>query len=129
MPRDCARYPVLLIGDRRHGASASLRRHGHVVREFATPVDVPPLSCAGPVGALVIQNDGFPSAALAFAESFHGAHPGIPIVLVTRSYHATAHAAVRNFLWVRRNKPVDNEELHALVHSCCEGQGWRSSMD
>ncbi len=54
---------------------------------------------------------------VAFADRFHAARPGVPIVLVTayRTHAIDAEAAARPFLVVL-SKPFDYELLHTLVH-------------
>lgn len=117
--RPCSEIAIVLIDDEeafRTGLAGILRDDGHEVREYDV-TELPAEPEPGPV-ALLITDYHMPGRdGLAVADAFHTTHPDVPIVLLTA--HATraleAEVAARDFVCLLP-KPVDYDELHALLH-------------
>ncbi len=114
----CSELPILLIDDDesfRIALAANLRDDGHQVHEYSAPHEVPTVASLK-TGTLVITDLQMPGVSgLSFAETFHAAHPTVPIVLITAYGPSSLVFCTRDFLHVRR-KPFDYEDLHGLLH-------------
>jgi two-component system, NtrC family, nitrogen regulation response regulator GlnG len=110
---------VLLLDDDedfRLALAESLIDDGHAVSHFARPADVPPLGSLEQVTMLLLDQQLEGESGLAFADRFHAAHPGVPVVMMTvyESAHLASEVAKRDFLILRR-KPIDYDELARLL--------------
>lgn len=110
---------VLLLDDDedfRLALAATLADDGHVVRHFARPAEVPPLSSLEGLAILILDYQVGGEDGLLFADRFHSAHPDVPVVMVTAycSDHLDAEVAARDFITLRR-KPVDYDDLARLL--------------
>jgi len=94
----------------------NLRDDGHAVEEYTRPQEAPPIAALGFVNALVIGHQSSPHQGLAFADEFHSLYKGVPIVLLSAywTHNVQMEAAQRTFVNLR-TKPVDYEDLHALL--------------
>lgn len=118
--RPCTHIPILLVDDEdgfRSGLADALRDDGHAVRAYESALQWSP---AAPLGdlALLITDYALPGKdGLTFADEFHAAHRQVPIVLVTafRTPTLLAEARLRRYLRLVE-KPVDYDDLHALIH-------------
>lgn len=110
---------VLLLDaddDFRAALTATLLDDGHAVRAFGRPADVPSLASFSGLSMLIVDQQLQGESGLAFADRFHAAHPGVPVVMVAAyvSRFLADQAARRRYLTLRR-KPVDYEELARLL--------------
>lgn len=110
---------VLLLDDDedfRRALAANLSDDGIPVRHFGRPSDVPPLDSFDRLAMLILDYQLAGEDGLAFADRFHGSHPGVPVVMVTAywSDHLEAEVARRGFMRLCR-KPVDYEDLARLL--------------
>jgi DNA-binding NtrC family response regulator len=117
----CTDVGVLIIDDDppfRHGLAALLREDGHEVHDVEQAGDLPPLATLHWVAVVIADRQMVGEDAIVFADRFHGAHPGCPVVLVTpyRTPAMDAQVQARLFLHLAE-KPVDYEHLHAEVHA------------
>lgn len=118
-PRPCSEVPVVVVDDDasfRLGLAANLEDDGHAVAEYDDPREVP---AAVLERARVLVTD-FQMAeldGLTFADQVHAASPATVIVLATAYWTAELEAAIaaRDYVELCR-KPLDYDELHALVH-------------
>jgi DNA-binding NtrC family response regulator len=105
----------------RVGLAANLEDDGHVVAPYGDPSEVPAEVLRS---ARVVVSDYQMGAidGLTFADGVHAAYPAIAIILATAYWtvELEAEIAARSFVVLCR-KPVDYDELHALVHALAEG--------
>ena len=116
----CEVQPILLVDDDptfRSALAAILAGDGHAVHDYGAPSEVPTLATLGHIAAVITDYEMPGENGLAFADRFHAAHPRVPVVLVTghRMRQLEDQAATREFLYLLR-KPIDYDELHALLH-------------
>jgi DNA-binding NtrC family response regulator len=102
-------------GDFRSALAANLADDGFAVREYGKPADVPLGSLPAPQ-VLILDYQMPGENGLAFADRFHAAHPGVPVVMITAywSDYLDAQVTARDFLTLRR-KPIDYDQLLALL--------------
>jgi CheY-like chemotaxis protein len=117
--RDHART-ILVVDDNedfREGLAELLRADGYRVLAYAQPSALPSLDGLSGVSLVICDYDLPGQDGLAFADAFHRAHPGVPIVLATAywSLYLAGQVGVRSFLHLRR-KPLDYGELERLFH-------------
>jgi len=110
---------VLLLDDDedfRSALAANLREDGYLVEHFARPADMPPLTSFRGLTALILDYEMDGEDGLSFADRFHAAHPGVPVVMLTAywSNFLDTEVAARDFIVLRR-KPVDYDELARLI--------------
>jgi DNA-binding NtrC family response regulator len=110
---------VLLLDDDddfRSALAANLVDDGYVVRHFARPGDLPPLTSFEGLTMLILDYQIAGEDGLAFADRFHATHPSVPVVMLTayRSRFLDSQVASRDFITLHR-KPVDYEELASLL--------------
>jgi two-component system nitrogen regulation response regulator GlnG len=110
---------ILLLDDDREFRSAVaeiLRDDGHEVLDYADPAEVPPLQSLGRVTALVTDYRMPGTDGVTFADRFHAAHPGAPVIVTTSYTTAFLESAVaaRPYIHLLR-KPMDYTTLIALV--------------
>jgi DNA-binding NtrC family response regulator len=101
--------------DFRSALAANLEDEGYAVEQFALPAAVPLPSPRRPVLLIVdYQMDG--EDGVSFADRFHGAHPDVPILMVTAYWSRSLDVEVeaRGFITLRR-KPIDYDEVAALL--------------
>ena len=123
-PQPCNALPVVVVDDDasfRIGLAANLEDDGHPVSAYGDPGEVPPDVLAA---ARVVVTD-YQMAdvdGLAFADAIHATAPRTGIVLATAywSVEIEAEIVVREYVCLCR-KPLDYEELHALVHRLTDG--------
>jgi DNA-binding NtrC family response regulator len=110
---------ILLLDDDsdfRTALAENLRDDGHRVVEFDTPPDDPESSELEDVGVVVADYHLPRQSGLAFADAFHVAHPGVPVIVITADPSALIDAAVDRRPFVRlQRKPIDFHELEALI--------------
>jgi len=119
VPSRCNAIRIVVVDDDmsfRSGLAANLADDGHAVSEYGDPQDVPP----DVIRTADIVLTDFQMGAingLTFADRVHALHPEAAIVLTTAYWTVEIETAVaaRPFLQLCR-KPVDYDELHALVH-------------
>jgi len=120
----CSAIAVVVVDDDasfRSALAAILEDDGHVVGQYGDPQDVQPdVLLAAQV--VVIGYQIATINVLSFAERVHAARPETAIVLVTAYWtvEIEAEVAARDFLELCR-KPMDYDELHALVHQLVGG--------
>lgn len=100
----------------RIGLAANLEDDGHPVAHHADPSEV----AAGDLTTARVVVTDYQMAAidgLTFADGVHAVHPETRIVLATAYWtvEIETEVAARDFVELCR-KPLDYEELHALVH-------------
>lgn len=119
MPPRCEDIPVVVVDDDasfRIGLAANLEDDGHPVARHADPSEV---AASDLTTARVVVTD-YQMAdidGLTFADGVHAVHPETRIVLATAYWtvEVETEVAARDFVELCR-KPLDYEELHALVH-------------
>jgi two-component system nitrogen regulation response regulator GlnG len=94
-----------------------LRDDGHVVRDYATPSELPALPSVGDVAVLLTDYDMPGQNGLDLADEFHVCHPTIPVIVLTAYRFGALEAKVqaRSFMQLVQ-KPIDYVALHALIH-------------
>jgi DNA-binding NtrC family response regulator len=103
---------VLLLDDDegfRTALCELLREDGHPVRAYGSIADLPPLDEIPTPAALITDYQlGGSEDGLAFAQRFHAAHPGVPVILATAfaTDYLTHAAAALPYLSLIR-KPLD----------------------
>jgi DNA-binding NtrC family response regulator len=116
----CNAITVVVVDDDdsfRSGVAANLEDDGHVVLQYEDPRDVPP----GTLEAAHVVVSDYQIAdvdGISFADAVHTQRPDLSIVLATAYWTVDMEAEVtarRAFLRLCR-KPLDYEDLHALVH-------------
>ena len=110
---------VLLLDnddDFRAALAANLSDDGHAVWHCATAAELPPLQSFEALTMLIVDQQLSGESGLAFADRFHVAHPGVPVVMITayESEHLVAEVARRDFITLR-HKPIDYEEVARLL--------------
>jgi len=102
----------------RNGLAENLRDDGHEVQEYTRPEETPEAPAFERINAVVIGHQATQREALAFADQFHTRYPAVPIVMVMAYSTGDAEADLgrRDFLNLR-SKPIDYDELHALLHA------------
>jgi DNA-binding NtrC family response regulator len=125
-PRSCSELPVVVVDDDasfRLGLAANLEDDGHPVTEWDDPRAVP----AEVLGAACIVVTDYQMAeldGLSFADAIHAAAPRTVIVLATAYWTVEVETAIAVRDWVELcRKPLDYDELHALVHRRAEEAG------
>ena len=124
MPSSCSAITVVVVDDDasfRSGLAANLEDDAHVVGQYGDPQEIPPdVLLAAQV--VVIDYQIATIDGLSFADRVHVARPETAIVLVTAYWtvEIEAEVAARDFLQLCR-KPMDYDELHALVHQLAGG--------
>ncbi|HUI28158.1 MAG TPA: response regulator [Candidatus Kryptonia bacterium] len=100
----------------------NLQDDGYRVLAFAGVHELPPLADLSYVSAVVTDYDMPGTDGLAFADLFHGAHPSIPIIMVTAysTPQLEADLATRGYLSLLR-KPFDYDDLQALLGQLVAG--------
>lgn len=125
----CDAVRVLLLDDEpafRESLAEGLRDDGHEVLDYSSPSMVPSLEELGPVHVLVTDLDMPGLDGLAFVDRLRVVHPDVPCVLVTAYRTATVRSSVAARSRVALcHKPVEYEELHALVHRVVESADLR----
>jgi len=119
LEQPCRSIRVLLVDDDedfRSGLAAILRDDGHDVRECANAAEVPDADDLDDIEVLITDYEMPGQDGCALADRFHEAHPHAPVVMVTGHRHCAAGPGAREFLR-RLPKPLDYEELHALIHA------------
>lgn len=102
----------------RLGLAGLFRDDGHEVADFSRPDSIPSFNQLGDVALLVTDLDMPGGNGFALADTFHSAHPDVPVILIT-AFHGQAleeEAARRPFLRLL-HKPMQYEDVHAEVHS------------
>jgi len=121
----CNAIAVVVVDDDasfRSALAAILEDDGHVVGEYGDLKDVPPAAMRA-AQVVVIDYPMMASDGLSFADSVHAAQPQTAIVLATAYWtvEIEAEVAARDFIQLCR-KPIDYDELHALVHQLAAGR-------
>ncbi len=118
-PRTCSDLRIVVVDDAdafRRGLVENLRDDGHVVREYADPLETGPLD---DVDVLITDFEMGSMNGIAYADLVHTAQPRMAIVLVTAYWTAELESAFATrpygCLW---RKPVDYDLLHADLHRC-----------
>jgi len=119
--RPCKELQILLIDDEpdfRSALATILREDGHVVREFASPTDLPPLAELADVRVLITDYDMPGENGVAFAARFHAMYPSALVVLITGDWTRwpEEYSGAYTYLHVCQ-KPVDYDHLHAELHA------------
>ena len=119
----CSAITVVVVDDDasfRSGVAANLEDDGHLVYQYEDPRDVPTSSLDA---AHVVVSDYQMAEVdgITFAEQVHARRPDVSIVLATAYWtvEMEAEVAARPFIRLCR-KPVDYDELHALVHQATD---------
>jgi DNA-binding NtrC family response regulator len=118
--RPCSAIAVVVVDDDasfRSGVAANLEDDGHRVLEYADPREVPPSSVAA-ADVVVSDYQMAEVDGVTFADGVHAERPEINVVLATAYWTVEMEAEVaarRAYVRLIR-KPVDYDELHALVH-------------
>jgi two-component system response regulator AtoC len=119
----CSGIEIVVVDDDlsfRSGLAANLEDDGHAVSQYADPKDVPPLR---ELTARVVVSD-YQMAdvdGLTFADAVHAVQPAVQVILATAYWTVDIETAVarRGFLHLCR-KPLDYDDLHALIHELAE---------
>lgn len=122
-PRPCSALAVVVVDDDasfRVGLATNLEDDGHPVHAYADPVDVP-ADVLATADVVVTDYQMADVDGLAFADAIHAGTPQTAIVLATAywSVEIEAEIAVRDYVCLCR-KPLDYDELHAVVHRLAE---------
>ncbi len=118
--RPCSAIAVVVVDDDasfRSGVTANLEDDGHRVLAYADPRDVPPSSVAA-ADVVVSDYQMGEVDGVTFADGVHRERAEINVVLATAYWTVEMEAEVaarRAYVRLIR-KPVDYDELHALVH-------------
>lgn len=117
---------MLLVDDDemfREALGELLRADGHEVLSVGSVEDVPSFDRLVEVG-LVITDYRLPGqTGIALADALHRSHPMIPILLVTAHPAAIVEAEVSRRDYIQFvAKPVNYDDLHALVHDLVESR-------
>lgn len=118
-PLPCNALPIVVVDDDvsfRLGLAANLEDDGHLVTEYEDPRDVPPDVLAR-ARVVVTDYQMEDLDGLAFADAVHATSAGTVIVLATAYWTVEIEAAIaaRDYVELCR-KPLDYDELHALLH-------------
>lgn len=120
--RRCGDIRILFVEDEesfRMGFAESLRDDGHVVDAYGRPSEVTPAAIRGADIVITDYRMGLCELdGLAFADAVHAGRRDVPIVLLTAfdSAMLERRVAARDGFVVLRQKPIDYEVAHALVH-------------
>jgi DNA-binding NtrC family response regulator len=105
-------------GPFRESLAEMLRDDGHVVLEYATPADVPPVMALDVIDLLLTDFDMPGRNGLVFADEFHAHRPEVPVLLVT-AYHSDLVLEVARRPFLRMiPKPIGYDALHQMIHEC-----------
>jgi DNA-binding NtrC family response regulator len=116
----CTELCVVLIDDEaafRTALAENLRDDGHPVVEYSRPDQIVSLASLQGAGVAILEYRLPGQDGVSFADRFHGAHPQVPVVLLTTSLSGPLEDCVqaRGFLSVLV-KPVDYRLLHQTIH-------------
>jgi len=121
----CSAIGVVVVDDDqsfRDGLAANLEDDGHRVDVYTDPREVPPETVRA---AQVVVTDYQMAEVdgLTFADTVHAIKPEISVVLATAYWTVEIETAVvaRRFVRLCR-KPMDYDELHALIHEIAGDQ-------
>ena len=111
---------ILLIDDDedfRTALSDNLREDGHTVQEYDDLLAVPAFDDLGGYDLVLVDYQLPHRNGVSFADAFHDAHPGVPIVLITASCSEflEGQLARRPFIQLLQ-KPVAYAQVDALIH-------------
>ena len=121
-PRRCGDIRILFVEDEesfRLALAETLRDDGHVVDAYGRPSEVRPAAIRGADIVITDYRMGLCELdGLAFADAVHAGRGDVPIVLLTAfdSAMLERRVAARDGFVVLRQKPIDYEVVHALVH-------------
>ncbi len=119
MSPPCSAIAVVVVDDDqsfRVGLAANLEDDGHRVAVYGDPREVPP-EAVRDARVVVTDYQMAEVDGLTFADSVHATRPEVGVVLATAYWTVEIETAVvaRRFVRLCR-KPMDYDELHALVH-------------
>lgn len=120
----CDALDVVVVDDDvsfRIGLAENLADDGHRVAVHADPRDVPAATLA--TARVVVSDHQMAEIdGMTFADAVHAAHLTTVIVLATAYWTIEIEAEVAARSWIELcRKPLDYDELHALVHRLAEG--------
>jgi len=115
----CSAVRVLLVDDEetfRANLAGMLRDDGHMVIDCKSAEAALAADTSG-IAILVTDYSMPGQSGLALADKLHARHPDLPVVIVSayRTQALEAQAKTRSFVSVL-SKPLEFEELHALIH-------------
>ncbi len=126
MPSPCDAIAVVVVDDDvsfRLGLAENLRDDGHRVAVHGDPRDVPGAALAT-ARVVVTDHQMGEVDGLTFADAVHAAHARTAIVLATAYWNVEIEAAVAARPWIELcRKPLDYDEIHALLHRLAERAG------
>lgn len=120
MAPPCKDVAVLVVDDDtvfREGLAEVLRDDGHPVVAYASPQELPPLDQLGNVSVVLTDYDTAGETGVELSDRFQAAHPDVPVIIVTAhwSHHLVRSVETRTGVRLSQ-KPLDYDELHALIH-------------
>jgi DNA-binding NtrC family response regulator len=118
----CTELRVVLIDDEaafRTALAENLRDDGHPVVEYSRPDQIMSLAALRGAAVAILEYRLPGQDGVSFADRLHGAHPQVPVVLLTTSVSGQLEDCVRTrrFLSVLA-KPVEYRRLHQMIHGC-----------
>lgn len=118
----CGDIRILFLEDEesfRVALAETLRDDGHTVEAYPRPSEVTPAAIRAADIVITDYRMGFCELdGLAFADAVHAGRGNLPVILLTAFDSAMLERRVtaRDGFVVLRQKPIDYEVLHALVH-------------
>ena len=117
----CVRLPIVLVDDEptfRLSLAEALRDDGHVVLDYPSANDVPPLH-ALPADAVLLTDFEMPGTnGLDLADAFRRAHLRGRAILMSAYNVPVVDGSVAARPWLRfASKPIDYDALHELIHA------------
>ena len=102
--------------DFRTALATNLREDGHQVLDTASPQDLLPLATLREVALAIVNDDLESEGGVGFADRFHAACPGVPVILVSSlpTDRLERAASARSFVTLLC-KPVNYESLHEVI--------------
>jgi DNA-binding NtrC family response regulator len=120
--RPCGDLRILLLDDEeafRVALAETLRDDGHAVEAYGRPSEVPPAAIARADLMITDYRMGLCELdGLSFADAVHAGRADLPILLLTAHDSAVLErrVAARDGFVHLRQKPIDYDVVHALVH-------------
>jgi two-component system response regulator AtoC len=135
VPRPCGELRILLLDDEeafRVALAETLREDGHTVEAYGRPSEVTPAAIAAADLMITDYRMGLCELdGLSFADAVHAGRASLPIVLLTAhdSSVLERRVAARDGFVHLRQKPIEYDLVHALVHQLVPGREKRKEIN